>query len=141
MQSSSEVLTDVTEGALKEFMYEIKRIRDEKVPAEELENAKRSIIGGFALSLEQPQALLSNIVLQKLYGFPADYYDVYPQQVSKITVEDVQRAAQKYLDVPRLQIVAVGDAAKVRNALAVYGTVEQYGAEGKIVNPAMTGKP
>ena len=122
-------------------MYEIKRIRDEKVSPEELENAKRSIVGGFALSLEQPQALLSNIVTQKLYGFPANYYDTYPAEVSKVTAEDVQRAANKYLDSPRLQIVAVGDAAKVRTALAAYGTIEQYDAEGKTVNPATTGKP
>jgi predicted Zn-dependent peptidase len=141
VQASSSVRTDVTEGALKEFMYEIKRMRDEKVPAEELENAKRSIIGSFALSLEQPQALLSNIVTQKLYGFPVSYWDDYPQQVSKITVEDVQRAAQKYLDLPHLQIVAVGDAAKVRSALATYGSVEQYDVEGKVVNPAAAGKP
>ena len=142
--ASSEVRTDVTEGALKEFMYEIKRIRDEKVSPEELDNAKRSIVGGFALSLEQPQALLSNIITQKLYGFPASYYDTYPAEVTKITAEDVQRAANKYLDSPRLQIVAVGDAAKVRTALAAYGAVEQYDAEGKIVNsanPAATGKP
>ncbi|HEX8567579.1 MAG TPA: pitrilysin family protein [Pyrinomonadaceae bacterium] len=141
VQASSSVRTDVTEGALKEFMYEIKRIRDEKVPAEELENAKRSIIGSFALSLEQPQALLSNIVTQKLYGFPVSYWDDYPQQVSRITVDDVQRAAQKYLDLPHLQIVAVGDAAKVRNILATYGSVEQYDTEGKVVNPAAAGKP
>jgi predicted Zn-dependent peptidase len=141
VQASSSVRTDVTEGALKEFMYEIKRIRDEKVPVEELENAKRSIIGSFALSLEQPQALLSNIVTQKLYGFPVSYWDDYPQQVSRITVDDVQRAAQKYLDLPHLQIVAVGDAAKVRSALATYGSVEQYDVEGKVVNPAAAGKP
>lgn len=141
VQASSEVRTEVTEGALKEFMYEIKRIRDEKVSPQELENAKRSIIGSFALSLEQPQALLSNIVLQKLYGFSASYWDDYPQQVAKITAEDVQRAAQKYLDLPHLQIVAVGDATKVRNILAAYGNVEQYDAEGKVVNPAASGKP
>ena len=140
ISASSEVRTEVTEGALKEFMYEIKRMRDEKVPADELENAKRSIIGGFALSLEQPQALLSNIITQKLYNFPAAYWDDYPQRVAKITAEDVQRAAQKYLDVPHLQIVAVGDAAKVRNILTAYGTVEQYDAEGKLITPAASGK-
>jgi predicted Zn-dependent peptidase len=64
--SSSEVRTDVTDGAMTEFMNELKRLRTETVPAEELENAKRSIIGSFALSLEQPQSLLQNIVTQKL---------------------------------------------------------------------------
>jgi zinc protease len=35
--SSSEVRTDVTEGAMKEFMYELKRLRDEPVTAAELD--------------------------------------------------------------------------------------------------------
>jgi zinc protease len=129
--SSSEVRTDVTEGAMKEFMFELKRIRNEKVTAVELENAKRAIVGGFALSLEQPQALLQNIVTQKLYDLPANYWVTYPQMVQAITAEDVQRIAQKYVDLDRLQIVAVGDAAKTRAVLAKFGTVEEYDAEGK----------
>lgn len=132
--SSSEVRTDVTEGAMKEFMYELKRLRDEKVPAEELENAKRAIVGSFALSLEQPQALLQNIITQKLYNLPADYWDTYPQKVDAITAEDVQRAAQKYIDLGHLQVVAVGDASKAREVLAKYGKVEEFDADGKPVN-------
>jgi predicted Zn-dependent peptidase len=129
--SSSEVRTEVTEGAMREFMYEIKRIRDEKVSPVELENAKRAIVGGFALSLEQPNALLQNIVTQKLYDLPANYWDTYPQIVSNITAEDVQRAAQKYVSPSNLQIIAVGDASKAREVLAKYGTVEVYDAEGQ----------
>ncbi|HUQ30957.1 MAG TPA: pitrilysin family protein [Pyrinomonadaceae bacterium] len=131
--SSSEVRTDVTEGAMREFMYELKRIRDEKVSPAELENAKRAIIGSFALSLEQPNTLLQNIVTQKLYDLPASYWDTYPQMVSNITAEDVQRAAQKYVSLSNLQIVAVGDATKARDVLAKYGTVEVYDADGQPV--------
>ncbi len=36
----------------------------------------------------------------------------------------------------RYQIVAVGDAAKIREALAKYGTVETYDPEGKLVKDA-----
>lgn len=132
--SSSEVRTDVTEGAMKEFMYELKRLRDEKVPAEELDNAKRAIVGSFALSLEQPQALLQNIITQKLYNLPADYWDTYPQKVAAITADDVQRVAQKYLDLDHLQVVAVGDASKARDVLAKYGKVEVFDADGKPVS-------
>lgn len=131
--SSSEVRTDVTEGAMKEFMYELNRLRNDIVPAEELDNAKRAIIGSFALSLEQPAFLLQNIITQKLYNLPADYWDTYPQKVSAITAQDVQRAAQKYIDLGHLQVVAVGDAAKAREILAKYGKVELYNAEGKPV--------
>ncbi|MDQ1638370.1 MAG: zinc protease [Pyrinomonadaceae bacterium] len=133
--SSSEVRTDVTEGAMKEFMYELKRLRDDKVSADELENAKRAIVGNFALSLEQPQSLLQNIITQKIYDLPADYWDTYPQKVAAVTAEDIQKVAQQYIDLNHLQIVAVGDAAKTRTILAKYGTVEVYDAEGKPVAP------
>jgi zinc protease len=133
--SSSEVRTDVTEGAMREFMYELNRMRNEPVTAEELDNAKRAIIGNFALSLEQPQALLQNIITQKLYNLPADYWDTYPQKVSTITTADVQRAAKQYIDLGHLQVVAVGDAAKAREVLAKYGKVEMYDADGKPVLP------
>lgn len=129
--SSSQVRTDVTEGAMKEFMYELNRMRDEKVPAAELENAKRAIIGSFALSLEQPQSLVQNVILQKLYNLPADYWDTYPQNVSAITADDVQRVAKKYLDLGHLQVVAVGDASKAREVLSKYGKVEVFDADGK----------
>src|SRR5689334_1293187 len=131
--SSSEVRTDVTEGAMKEFMYELNRLRTEKVSATELENAKRAIIGSFALSLEQPQALLQNIITQKLYNLPADYWDTYPQKVSAITADDVQRVAQKYIDLSHLQVIAVGDASKAREVLEKYGKVEVLDADGKPV--------
>src|SRR5690349_22441173 len=131
--SSSEVRTDVTEGAMKEFMYELKRLRDEPVQADELENAKRAIIGSFALSLEQPQALLQNIITQKLYNLPADYWDTYPQKVSAITTADVQRVAKQYIDMNHLQVVAVGDASKAREVLEKYGKVEVFDADGKPV--------
>ncbi|HEY2962782.1 MAG TPA: pitrilysin family protein [Pyrinomonadaceae bacterium] len=132
--SSAEVRTDVTEGAMKEFLNELNRLRDQPVQADELENAKRAIIGSFALSLEQPQQLLQNIITQKLYNLPADYWDTYPQKVSAITAADVQRVAQKYIDMGHLQVVAVGDAAKAREVLAKYGKVEVFDADGKRVS-------
>ncbi|HSE98611.1 MAG TPA: pitrilysin family protein [Blastocatellia bacterium] len=130
-QASAEVRSEVTDEAMKEFMYELKRIRDEKAAEFELENAKRALIGSFALSLEQPQSLLQNIITQKIYNLPADYWDTYPQKVQAITLDDVQRVARKYIDPAHLQIIAVGDASKIRTAMAKYGKVEVYDAEGK----------
>lgn len=133
--ASSEVRTAVTDGAIKEFMNELARIRDEVVPIEELENAKRALIGSFALSLERPQTILQNLITQKLYDLSADYWDTYPQKVAAVTPADVQRAARKYVDLDHLQIVAVGDAAQIREVLAKYGTVIAFDAEGKPVKP------
>jgi zinc protease len=134
--ASSPVRTEVTEGTIREFMNEFKRIRNEKVSATELDNAKHAIVGSFALSLENPQALLNNIITQKLYNLPANYWDTYPQKVEAITMDDVQRVAQKYIDINHMQIVAVGDASKTREVLAKFGSVTEYDADGKPMRTA-----
>ena len=122
--------TDATEGAMAEFLKEIDRIRDQPVPEGELEEHKRALVAGFALSLEDPNELLDFAITQKLYGFPADYWDNYPARISAITAEQVTRAAKKYLQPENLQIVAVGDAAKVKPVLDKLGTVLVYDAQG-----------
>jgi predicted Zn-dependent peptidase len=137
--AQSPVRTEVTEGTIREFMNEFKRIRDEKVSPTELENAKHAIVGSFALSLENPQALLNNIITQKLYNLPANYWDTYPKKVEAITADDVQRVAMKYIDVNHLQIVAVGDASKTRDVLAKFGSVQEYDGDGKPVRTASAG--
>ena len=38
---------------MTEFWIEFNRMRDEKVPAAELDDARRAVVAGFALSLEQ----------------------------------------------------------------------------------------
>lgn len=133
IRASSEVRTEVTKGSLDEFMYELKRIRDEQTPAEEFARAQRTIIGGWALQLESPQSVLQNAITQKLYNLPLDYWDTYPQKIAAVTPADVQRAAQKYLDLGKLQIIAVGDAQKIADVLKAYGTVERYNTDGGMI--------
>jgi zinc protease len=131
--ASGDVRTEVTDGAMTEFLKEIRRLLDEKVPAEELDEARRSVVAGFALSLEQPATLLNYEITRKIYGFPADYWDTYPAKISAVTAEDVQRVARQYLDPEKIQIVAVGDASQVRAVLEKYGPVEVYDTEGRPV--------
>ena len=119
-------------------MNEFKRMRDERVTPTELEDAKHAIVGAFALTLENPSNRLNNIITQKLYNLPANYWDTYPQKVQAVTAADVQRVAQKYIDLNHLQIVAVGDAAQTRQALAKFGTVQEYDSDGKAVKTAST---
>jgi zinc protease len=90
----------------------------------ELANAKRAIIGGFALSLENPQAFVGNVYQQKMYGFAPDYWEQYPKQIAAVTKADVARVAAKYFDPKTMQIVAVGDGPKIREAMGQYGTLQ-----------------
>jgi zinc protease len=129
--AEASMRTDATGGAMTEFMNEVNRIRDKAVPESELEESKRAIVAGFALSLEDPSQLLDYAITQKIYGLPADYWDTYPAKIMNVTAEQVQRVANKYVVPDALQIVAVGDASKIKPVLEKYGPVEVYDTQGK----------
>jgi len=131
--ANTEVRNPVTDGSLHELMYEFKRLRDQKVPQAELDDAKRSLVSSFALSLENPAAVIARWMDVKYYGLPADYWDRYSDEVAKVNADTVQKMAQKYIDLDHLQIVVVGDAKDVREAVSKYGTVQVFDAEGKPV--------
>jgi zinc protease len=133
-RAGGNMRTEVTDGALVEFYKEIRRIRDEKVSSKELAESQRSIVASFALSLEQPSRVLSFAVTRKLYGLPADYWEKYAGRIAAVRAEDVQRVARKYLNPDTLQLVAVGDATKIKSVLEKYGAVEVYDANGALAS-------
>jgi predicted Zn-dependent peptidase len=133
-EASAAVRTPVTDGSMERFIYEFKRIHDEPVPASELDDAKRAIVAGFALSLERPAELLNNMLQVQHFGLPADYWDQYPDHISAVDAAQVQAAAKKYLDLDHMQWAGVGDRKQIGDALAKYGSVTVLNAEGEPQN-------
>jgi zinc protease len=132
--ASTDVRSEVTDPALTDLLAEIKQMRDVPVTAKDLENAKRAIVGSWALLLESPNAILSQYIDRHFYNLPADYYDTYAANIEAVTAADVQRVAQKYWTPERLQIVAVGDLSQVEPALKKLGTVQVFDAEGNPIS-------
>ena len=128
--SSMSVRTEVTEPALADLLKEFKEIRDVPVPKEELEGAKRTLVASFVMGLENPAGVLARWMQQREYGLPADYWDTYSTKVMAITAEEVRRVARKYVPYDNVQIVAVGDGARIREALQKFGTVIETTADG-----------
>jgi len=131
--ASTDVRSEVTDPALTDLIAEIKALRETPVTEKELADAKRAIVGSFALLLENPNAILNNYIDRYVYKLPVDYWDTYASRIEAVTAADIQRVAQKYLAPERLQIVAVGDVAKVEPALKKLGTVQTFDADGKPV--------
>lgn len=129
--ASTEVRTAVTDGSMKALMDEFKRIRDEAVPNEELDESRRSIVASFALSLEQPSMLLHAWLTVDYYKLSQDYWDQYPEEVAKVTPQVVQETAKKYIDLDHLQVVCVGNGKQIKDVLKKYGPLEVYDTNGK----------
>lgn len=127
--SSMSVRTEVTEPALADLLKEFHEIRDVTVPKDELDGAKRTLVASFALGLENPSGVLGRWIQQREFGLPEDYWDTYTDKIMAITAADVQRVAKKYVPYDNVQIVAVGDGAKIRELLAKFGPVEEVTPE------------
>ncbi len=112
-EATAEVRTAVTGDSLKEFFYELNRIRDEKVSDQELADARNFLTGVFPIRAETQEGLTNLIVSQELYDLPADYLQTYRDEISAISVDDVQRVAEKYLTPDKMAIIIVGDAEQI----------------------------
>ena len=116
--------TDSTVEAINVVLSELQRLCDAPATSTELEDAKASESGHFALDLEQPSRVINYSYQRYRYGFSNDYWERYPAKVDAVAAAEVQSVAQKYYRPQAAHIVAVGDAAKLRNGLARLGPIE-----------------
>lgn len=132
-EATAEVRTAVTGDSLKEFFYELNRIRDEDVAENELADAKNFLTGVFPIRAETQEGLTNLIVSQELYGLGDDYLQTYRANVSAITADDVRRVAGKYIHPDRLAIVIVGDAGEILPQASEYASsISIFDADGNV---------
>lgn len=131
-EATAEVRTSVTGDSVREFFYELDRIRTEQVTEQELVDAKNFLTGVFPIRAETQEGLTNLIVSQQLYDLPQDYLQTYRGNVDAVTVDDVQRVANRYIHPDRLAIVIVGDASEVLPQVRSYAeSIEIFDTEGQ----------
>jgi predicted Zn-dependent peptidase len=118
------VFREKTDAALKEILTEMERIRAGMVSEEELAAAKSNLVKQLPGRFETAEETAATIGGLPVYKLPLDEFTNRPARVQKVTREDVQRVAQKYLVADRVKVVAVGDAATIRAGLGVLGLGE-----------------
>jgi zinc protease len=131
--AGAEVRTPVTAPSLKEFLYELDRIRTTPVSSSELTNAKSYLVGTFQSSFETQANITQKLLEQHIYNLPADYLQTYTDKILAVQPDDVKRVASKYIDFDNLAITVVGDAKQIETDLRAFGPVEVYDQSGKLV--------
>ncbi|MDQ4122994.1 MAG: insulinase family protein [Acidobacteriota bacterium] len=108
--ASAGVQTAVTKESVNEFMKELRGIRGEiPVTSKELEYNKQSLIRRFPAGFETVDQIAGQLATAVIYNLPENYFNDYISKINSITIEDVNRVANKYLDPSKMAIVIVGD--------------------------------
>lgn len=131
-RATAEVRTPVTGDSLKEFFYELERIRTEPVSEKEISDAKSYLTGVFPIRLETQEGVIDQLVQIKMLGLPDNYLETYRDRIQSVTIEQIQSVAQRYVKPHQASLVIVGDGAQVVEQLKPYAdTIEFYNTAGK----------
>ena len=120
----TDTRSDKTGETLRLTVDEFWRLQREPVSEWELSSVKAYISGNFPLGIETPNAIAQQVLSALHYGLDLKELQEFPERVSGVTVEDIQRVARLYLKPGRLSIALVGDASFVADQLRRVGFSE-----------------
>lgn len=115
--------SETTLEAIDALRGEVRRLVTDPVTAAELSLAKESILNAYVFTMDTRDKALGQRVLLEFYGFPADYFEKYPALLEKVTAEDVQRVARKYVHPDSLAVLVVGKQSAFEKPLSTLGPV------------------
>jgi predicted Zn-dependent peptidase len=131
---SAAVRNDVVAASLTEMFYEIDKLRSVPVPEAELADAQNYLTGVFSMGLATQEGLLSQFSSVELSELPLDYLETYRDKIRALTPADLLATSRKYFDSANMQIVLVGDRAQIEEQAGLFGEVEVYDNQGKVIS-------
>ena len=94
--------------ASREFNEEIAKLATDGLTQEELDRAKAKILGAEAIRNQSASALGGLSATNEIMGLGYDHQKVRAEEISKVTLEDIRRVAQKYFRDGKSVEVVVG---------------------------------
>jgi zinc protease len=93
------------------LLNEIAILKKSGLKQEEINKAKKELIGQYAISLQTSQQLAFQCTLDELYFDKYDKYLDYESQISQVSDQDIKRVIDKYLN-PEESLILVSSAEK-----------------------------
>ena len=134
---SSFTKTESTRQAIDLAIATLDRLHRDGLDAAALQSARNYIAGQYAPDLETAPQLARQLAQLALYGDGRDVVDGYLGKVAAATPAQVAAARAVFSDSKDLIIVAIGDAAKIRETMRGYGPL----TEMKITDPRFAPAP
>ena len=90
---------------------------------EEMQRAKDSMLNRFIFNFDTPEKVLAQRMRYEFYGYPSDWLERYRGGIEKVTVQDVIRAAERYIHPNQFAVLIVGNPAELGNQIKSLGQV------------------
>ncbi len=100
---------DVVRELVDVVVAEIRRLKQEAVPADELRRAKDHLKGSLMLNLESTSSRMSHHARQEIYRDRADTLDEMLAAIERVSIEEVQRLATQFFAGDALGITVLGN--------------------------------
>lgn len=96
------------EAAIKGILAELSDAVENKIKPDELLRAKRSLIGGYELGLQEVSSQAADMANNELYGLGYDFSKKFADRIEAVTEADIQNAAKDHLRLDAYTISIVG---------------------------------
>jgi zinc protease len=130
-QVSAAVQSESVGAAVREVLAELRRLREEPVPAEELADAVRYLEGVFPYTLQTVESVAHRLSQLAVFALADDYFADYFARLQEVTSPILQQVAQRHLRPEACAIVAVGPASSLLPQLEPFGEVSVWSATGE----------
>ena len=115
--------SETTVKATRACIEEVKRMKNTPVTEAELKRAKDGLLNSYVFNFADKGGIVTRQMNYARWGYPPDFLERFPQEVAKVTVADVQRVANSFLQPDNFAILVVGKPADFDEALDALGKV------------------
>jgi zinc protease len=112
-----------TAKAVEASIEEVNRLQRDAVTQKELDDAKDRILNSLVFRYTSRASVLFEQIANEYNGLPADAFNIFIDELTQVTVEDIQRVANQYLRPDAMKVLVVGNENEIGDQLFVLGNV------------------
>jgi zinc protease len=133
--------SETTAEGIRGLWEEVEGLKKNPPTEEELKRAKDNLLNSFIFHFDSPGKVMRERMAYEFYGYPADFLDRYRAAVERVTLDDVNRVAAKYLHNDQFAVLVVGNLADTEKSLMQIGPLRKVDITIPNEKPSPQAKP
>jgi zinc protease len=121
LMTRADVRNAVTGASFNEIGYELNRMASTSPTDDELERAKRYLVGTLALTSQSREGVAQALARLWTNSLPPEELWKQGEKLEHVSASDVEAVGRKYFPLSRMTIVTVGDEKVIKDALSPFG--------------------